>query len=382
MTTLEPEPSSRAVRPETPTKTASQQDSPSGASEGDAAQGGELSSAIYVRTDTDQTQIISPQVHFRASLGASGTNVDIVYIADIWTSASVDIRTAATKVVREQRDEIDVGFDRTRGTTVVGLGYRYSHEVDYTSHALSLSLKHEAFQRNTSFDARVFASSDKVSRSGDSEFSKDLVSTGLWLGMSQVLGKRSLAQVSVESRLASGYMASPYRYVGVGAVGTCASQSSTCLPEVHPSVKARYAAVARWRFALTERLSTGLAYRFYYDNWKIQSHTVLADFAVQILDELVFALGYRGYTQGSTFFYKPIYGTVDDGSYITRDRELSALNNHQVTARVELRRPVLSRATDLVLGLLVGQTYYRYKEFRQLDRVRATEVSANVGVEF
>lgn len=347
--------------------------------------GGEASSAIYFRSDTDSTQIISPQVHFRKTLGTPNTNLDVVYIADIWTSASVDIRTAASVEVREQRDEIDLGIDHTKGTTVVGAGYRYSHEVDYVSHALSLSLAHEAFQRNTNFSARAFVSKDEVGRSGDTVFARDVVSTGAWLGLSQVLGKHSLAQLSLEARLMQGYLASPYRYVPLGAFRNCAAESSTCVPEVHPNQKLRLAAVARVRRALGERASFGLAYRYYFDNWKLDSHTGIADIAFRFARDTVVVFGYRGYLQSAAFFYQPRYAEVDNldnGAYLTRDRELSRLHNHQGSVRIEHRIPLLVRAADLVLGFMFGQTYYVYKEFPGLDRVRADEISANAGVEF
>jgi hypothetical protein len=217
--------------------------------------------------------------------------------------------------------------------------------VDYVSHAVSLSFKHEAFQRNTSFDARVFGSKDEVGRSGDDLFAKDLASTGVWIGLSQVLGKRSLAQLSLETRLSRGFMSSPYRFVPIGGVGACRVLGSTCLPEVHPNTKTRYAAVARWRYALAEKVSLGLAYRFYYDNWKIVSHTALGDIAFRLAKDLVFSLGYRGYTQSAAFFYQRAYAIVAPGGYITRDRELSRLQIHQASTRVEYTRPLMRRAS-------------------------------------
>src|SRR5688572_28194173 len=56
----------------------------------------ELGSAIYVRTDTDHTTVVSPQVRAAVNVTES-TSVDVTYLVDVWTSASIDIVTSATK---------------------------------------------------------------------------------------------------------------------------------------------------------------------------------------------------------------------------------------------------------------------------------------------
>jgi hypothetical protein len=76
-----------------------------------AQEGGvSASSAIYVRSDTDHTTVITPRVRVGAPLSEE-TRLDLVYTVDVWSSASIDIVTAATRRVIEQRDEIDVSIE-------------------------------------------------------------------------------------------------------------------------------------------------------------------------------------------------------------------------------------------------------------------------------
>ncbi|HMI90095.1 MAG TPA: hypothetical protein VK509_01975, partial [Polyangiales bacterium] len=78
--------------------------------------------ALYVRTDSDETTVIAPRLHVAAPIEES-TRLDLVYTVDVWSSASIDIRTSASRrlgadnrpleqqPVTEQRDEIDAGIE-------------------------------------------------------------------------------------------------------------------------------------------------------------------------------------------------------------------------------------------------------------------------------
>ncbi|TPV97122.1 MAG: DUF3570 domain-containing protein [Myxococcales bacterium FL481] len=341
-----------------------------------------LSGALYVRTDTDQTTVVSPLVHFRSDMGTAHVNIDIVYMADIWTSASVDVRTAATKVVREQRDEVDVGLDLESGLARAGLGYRYSHEVDYLSNSISLFAQYEAFQRSTTFAARASFAADQVGRSGDEFFSRELTTVGAWIGITQVLSRTSLAQISYEHRYSHGYMASPYRYVAINGQGVCRPGAEFCLPEVHPNVKVRQAAVLRFRQALGGQMSLGGGYRLYLDSWQIRSHTALADVGLAATDNWTLSLYYRGYRQNEAFFYRRQYDSIVGHPYLTRDRELSELSSHQGGLRAEYVREIPATGSTFTFGVLAALTRYAYGDFIGLDRVRGTEIGSTVGLTY
>src|SRR5262245_46082677 len=66
----------------------------------------QAASAVYVRTDTDQTLVITPRVSVEAPVD-DATRLNAAYSADVWSSASIDIRTSASRPVTERRDEIN-----------------------------------------------------------------------------------------------------------------------------------------------------------------------------------------------------------------------------------------------------------------------------------
>jgi hypothetical protein len=343
-----------------------------------------IASAIYVRTDSDTTTVVTPQVHFRSGIGPGAkTGVDVVYTADMWTSASVDVRSAASREVSEQRDEITVGIDHTKGLATFGAGYRFSHEVDYVSNGLSLSGKYEAFSRLTTFELRLTGARDWVGRSGDATFEEWITTTGIWGGITQVLTKKLLAQISYEARWSKGYQSSPYRFVAIGGdPGSCGQAAGTCISEVHPGVKLKNAAVLRLRQALTKNFSLGAGYRYYWDQWKIRSHTAMADVSYSHPKGVSVRAEYRGYTQQGAFFYRKSYASLADSRYFTRDRELSDMSSIRGSLALEYAPKFRVGPLSWTSGILGALTRYKYAEFVGLDKVVAREIALTLGVGF
>jgi hypothetical protein len=188
-------------------------------------------------------------------------------------------------------------------------------------------------------------------------------------------------QLSWETTRIVGYQASPYRYVAIGGTGTCRSTASLCLPEVVPDQRYRSAAVVRGRRALGNKVSLGLEYRFYFDDWGLLSHTLSPDLAWLVSEHGTITLSYRYYTQGEADFYRPRYLTAPRLGYITRDRELSALYSNRVGLGFSYEFQ-LSDAASLVFGARVGLTRFRYLAFVGLRQVDALEATALLSLDF
>ncbi len=337
----------------------------------------ETAALVYVRTDSDHTTVVSPRTRVRVPVGGERNHVDLVYAVDVWTSASVDIRTAATGRVREQRDELVAGGDRTFAWGTAGLSYRFSHEPDYVSNAGSAFVKVEARQKTITVDGRISGGHDVVGRSGDEQFGERIVHGSAYGGYTHILGRNTLAQVSVEGRVQHGFLSSPYRWVSLGRSALCADSFGLCIPEVHPGQRLRLASVARLRRAFGPRWSSGAAYRFYADSWGVLGHTGRLDVRVVAHSNLMLGLEARIHGQSGARFYRPIYG--ESGAFFTRDRELSTMWNARGGASAEATIPILG-ATDLRVGALLGGGMYRYPDFVGLDTVGVLEATVSLGV--
>jgi hypothetical protein len=342
-----------------------------------SARADEVAGALYVRTDSDQTTVISPRARANKQLGES-SRVDVTYAADVWTSASIDIRTSASvRPVTEQRDELDLGFSQDFQDLHLRSAYRFSTEHDYTSHGITLGGGLDLANNASTLDLNLHAIGDTVGQSGNPNFKRSLTTLDASLSFTQVIDPMMFVQLTYELAHNIGYQSSPYRYVGVGGTGFGCVGASLCLPERVPTQRTRHALAVLVRRALGEKVSAGLNYRYYFDDWSLGSHTLLADLGWNLAEHTVLSLRYRFYVQNAVEFYKPIYTSLATDELRTRDRELSKLTYHRAGAELEHDFPVGSSA-KLAGTLAVSGNLYQYADFVGLDHITALEISAGL----
>ncbi len=338
------------------------------------------SSTLYVRTDSDATTVVSPTVKAAAALD-DGLSLEAGYTIDAWTGASIDVVTAATAAITETRQEADLGAGYERGTVRLAGRYRFSTESDYQSHGGLLGAAIDLAKRNTTLAVVALASRDRVGRAGDPGFDEAQASLGGRLTLTQVLGARTLAEASWDTTRVDGFQASPYRWVAIGGMGTCASRAPLCVPEHVPTERVRTALSARARRALGERWSTGLEYRLYLDSWGVRSHAIQPDLAWRIADAATLSLRYRYYTQGEADFYQPRYfALAETRGFVTRDRKLSAFFSHELGAAYVHDLEVGDGDTVISLGVRAGVSRLDYLAYVGLDHVYALDLAATAGL--
>jgi hypothetical protein len=331
-----------------------------------------VSSALYGRTDTNATSVWAPRERVAVNF-ADTAGVESTFALDVWTGASIDVVTAATHAIHEVRKEVTAGAFYEFAKAGLSGGYRYSTENDYWSHGGVGSLSFDMASNNATLVLSGFGSKDIVGRAGDAGFRKPQSSAGGRLSLTQVLDTKTWLQASWETTRVAGYQASPYRYVAIGGQGTCAGSAPLCLPETVPGERTRSAAVLRGRRALGQRVSMGVDYRFYFDDWGVLSHTIAPDLVWLVTEHGSLDLSYRYYTQSEADFYRPRY--VSPGpitGYVTRDRELSALYSNRLGLGFTREFPI-GADTILKLALRTGVTRYVYLAFVGLQSVDALE---------
>jgi Protein of unknown function (DUF3570) len=335
---------------------------------------GTATSTLYARTDSNATTVWSPRTQVVAQ-AAEDLTVEASYAMDAWTSASIDIVTAATRAVHEVRHEVNAGAVYSLGARTLRASYRYSLEPDYWSHGLVLGTSFDFAQRNTTLDLVAIGALDTVGRAGDARFRQDQRSFGARVALTQVLDRSTLVQLAWDVTQVRGFQASPYRYVAVGGAGTCASLALLCLPEHVPDQRTRQALIARARRALGSHFSLGFSYRFYVDSWDVRSQTLAPELSWLPFEGATFSLSYRYYTQGQADFYRPRYLDASPPAYLTRDRELSAFYSHQVGLSYAHEVPFERRRLALSLAVRAAGTYFHYLAFVGLREVRALELT-------
>jgi hypothetical protein len=343
---------------------------------------------VFVRTDSDHTVVVSPRIHLNQSVNET-TSVDLTYAADVWTSASVDIRASASLPVSEQRDELDVGVTHAFDDLTLSAGYRFSIENDYVSHGATGSASLDLAEHNSTLALSGYVFGDTVGRSGTPQFARSLVTVGARLSFTQVLGAATLGQLTYELSHLDGYQASPYRWVGFGGTGFgCqpkpGQDASTlpCLPEHEPDTRTRNAAALVLRHGLVDWLSVGGTYRFYFDAWGLVSHTLGAQLGWLLDPNSLVTLRYRYYTQNGVNFYRRVYESPPSRTtFTTRDREQSPMQDQHVGLEFEHKVPINADRARLAFRLSVGGHLYSYSDFAGLEQVTALDVSFAVSLE-
>jgi hypothetical protein len=328
-----------------------------------------FTSKVQVYADSDHTTVISPLVQGTADVSPT-TSVNLGYVADVVSSASVDVVTQASPTrIHDTRQQASGGFTHAFGSLSWHASYLYSHENDYLSNNIATGLDQQLFDKNTTLSLGYALSLDDVGRAHDDNFSRSLTTQSVSAAWTQIVSPRLITQLTYELGYASGFQSSPYRFVPVRA-------SESAVPELwvmetDPDERWRSAVVLAANRALGETSSIQGDYRFYHDDWGITSHTLGARYFVHVTPALELRLRERFYTQGAATFYQDNYSSVQ--KYMTYDRELSPLWSE--TFGLAAYYAFTSRFEGEVKADLF---YYSYADFAPLASRTGTNVGAGI----
>ena len=320
-----------------------------------------------VYADNDNTQVVSPVVSATADV-TPDTNVSLGYLADVVTSASVDIVSQASKTtIHDTRHQVSAGLAQHFGTLLVHAGYSFSRENDYLSHSLSAGFEKELFDKNTTIGIGYGLGLNTVGRRDDMNFSRSLTNNSVSLSLTQVINERAIIQFTYELGDASGFQSSPYRFVPIRA--TVMATPSQWIMETDPLSRDRHAFVVGFNHAVGIDSSVQFDYRLYHDTWGITSHTIGARFITNLTKDLELRLRERFYTQGDASFYQENYTAPQQ--YMAFDREMSSLWSETIGAKLGYKL-----TTSLEAELKVDLFYFSYADFAPLT----SRVGTNFGL--
>lgn len=326
-----------------------------------------FTSKVQVYADSDHTQVISPVVSGSADV-APDTTVTLGYLADIVSSASVDIVTQASgKTIHDVRHQVTAGLAQKLGTITAHGGYSFSRENDYLSHSLSLGADDELFDKNTTIGIGYALGLNTVGRADDMNFSRSLTVNTVSASLTQVVNERAIVQLTYELGDAEGFQSSPYRFVPIR--GSLTAAPSQWFLENDPDSRWRHALVLGANHAIGTDSSVQADYRIYHDTWGITSHTVGARFITSLSKKLELRLRQRFYTQDAASFYQQVYATPQ--KYMAYDREMSPLWSETLGAKLSYML-----AAHVEGELKLDGFYYSYSDFAPLS----SRVGVNVGL--
>lgn len=234
--------------------------------------------------------------------------VDNVYVPPV---------TATTGATRPKRQS-NKPFEKTRGQAILGLEqgldantslalnlYR-SQEVDYNSNSAIVTLTKEFNQKNTTFTLRGQYIADEVGKIQDNGDLYNQPKNSAWglVNLTQVLSPATVFDLTYDALYHEGFLSDPYRQVIVFDQ----NNAFTATQEKHPGTRLRHAVTGKVNHSITTvRASLMGRYRYYFDDWKIASHTAEMQFNKYIFNDLIIRFNYRYYTQTGAYFYLDRY---------------------------------------------------------------------------
>jgi hypothetical protein len=288
--------------------------------------------------------------------------------------------TAVTGATRPQRRKNEP-FEKNRGQFIVGLqqgmgngsllsgSYYRSQEVDYLSNSFVGTFTQEMNDKNATLTLRGQISSDwvgEILENGDIVRQRKRTYNGS-ASLAQVLSPNTVWDIGYDFVLHKGFLSDPYRQLRVfDAVGTYAVAD-----ELHPESRTRHAASTKLsQFIPPIKASVIGSYRYYFDSWNVKSHTAELRFNKYILNDLVFGVDYRYYTQSGAYFYSDRYVGMQAtaSEFRTSDYKLKPFtsNNFGFTFTYLLRGVAASsRDLEFLQDSSVELMYFRY--FNDLD---------------
>ena len=299
-----------------------------------------LGAAIQINHET----VVVPAID--ASLGSDEA-------ADAITTASRPISNLADAFTYfvKTRNEIQ-GSMAYRGAEV---GYYVSDENDYFAQMVWTNYSREFMGENLNLSAGLNYAWDRIDPVDDVR-SQEAPGTRNTLYMSfvatQVLTSTTVLRAGIEHSLVDGLQHNPYRnvYAGGGNVG-----------EVHPVRRGRNDFFVRVSQFIRNGSSIKVDYRYYSDDWHLDSHTVGAKLTQYVTGDFVMRYRYRYYRQSATWFFRDEYqfSSGIDG-YLTGDYRLGQFDAHLFGGKIFWNLDRFFKSYDFIQRVDLTLGYERY----------------------
>ncbi|HIC44613.1 MAG TPA: DUF3570 domain-containing protein [Sulfurimonas sp.] len=250
----------------------------------------------------------------------------------------------------ENRDELTVGIAYSQENDF----YSYEASGEYLhwlgsdkNQALSFGL---AVQSNEILvrECGPYTSCDTSSGASAKE-TASLINTQL--SFLQNIDSNSYAKASVFFFQEDGYLSSPYHNIVRQSKTTPANVIVES--ELKPDTRTSYGLSLDYANAITKNTTFQTTYRFYTDDWGINSHTLDNDLYYELGTNWTFKLGLRLYSQSEADFYSEFKntGSFTNENFASSDERVSSFTSMTYKTGVDYKV-----SKDIVLN--IGANYY------------------------
>lgn len=150
-------------------------------------------------------------------------------------------------------------------------------------------------------------------------------SYSLGLGISQILHKNLQGSLAVDFVQQQGLLSTPFQRVYFSDIADSFIDNFHLADDVErlPDSRFKVAVGGRLNWYLNETITLRTFYRYYFDDWGINSHTASIEIPVKITDKFTLYPSYRFYNQSAADYFIPYEGALSTDEFYTSDYDLS-----------------------------------------------------------
>jgi Protein of unknown function (DUF3570) len=226
------------------------------------------------------------------------------YVVPGSTGEPLQVMSGAT--IEDERFDmtVDADFYMDKGKDTFSGGI--STEKDYFSLHAGIGSDRNYNDKNTTASTAASFSYDWIDPTDSDDFNtrpsdEEKWSIDLFAGLSQILTRSTVGQITINYKHSDGYLSDPYKAIQNldGGFGL--------LSDSRPDTKDQVSILARLRQHVEPlNASVHFDYRFYADSFDITSHTVDLAWYQSVMDFITITPGVRYYSQSKADFYETV----------------------------------------------------------------------------
>ncbi|MFO1488515.1 MAG: DUF3570 domain-containing protein [Verrucomicrobiota bacterium] len=272
--------------------------------------------------------------------------------------------------MEDERNAGSLELPVTLGIHTITPQFSYSEESDYRSVGAALNYIIALNEKNTLISAGWAHSWDRVN--DDLGKPQNKRSDDFLIGVSQLLGPKTVLGFNFTYGTAHGYLNDPYRFIVAANDLQIDADNPSGYIEQRPDNRDKYIGrLSVTQFITPANASVEAAYRYYHDTFGIDAHLLELTWYQKLGKRVIVAPGFRYYYQSAAnFYYDILPDSANKPQYYSSDYRLSNLQSFTVGVNVTVK------ATKW----LMFDAGYRYYVMDGLDKVTSSSAypSANV----
>ncbi len=204
-------------------------------------------------------------------------------------------------------------------------------------------------------------------------------SFALSFSFSQVINKKMQLSLFADVLQQQGLLSTPYQRIYFKDIADSFINEFQLADDIErlPDSRFKLPLGARLNYYINERFVLRTYYRFYTDNWGVQTHTASFELPIKLTDRFTVFPMYRYYSQTASNYFAPYESHLSTEKYYTSDYDLSTFNANQYGFGINY--------TDIFTGSKIWKFGIKNIDFRFNHYTRSDGLDANIvsfGIKF